>query len=181
MIMPCTALPSSFAICLPHRRALCMSPKVALEAADSLLAGSCSPARTAAHVAALHAFTIHGDAPAQAAVRGALAADLAPLTVLLSALVCGKKVRGDPCEGLELSSWAWTCNLKQGTLLRCLACVTCVLLLLLPHHRSASQPKPRHPVVLLTPSKQLLTCPGRSGPGRSGGRAVGPKNQMVVV
>lgn len=78
---------------VPHQRALCVFPADALEAADALLAGGCGPARTAAHVAALHAFTTHGDAPAQAAVRGALAADLAPLTVLLSALVCGRKVR----------------------------------------------------------------------------------------
>jgi hypothetical protein len=91
-----------------------MSQTDALEAADALLAGSCGPAKTAAHVAALHAFTIHGDAPAQAAVRGALAADLAPLTVLLSALVCGKKVRGLSAKRLHTCPRKSTCLLYTG-------------------------------------------------------------------
>jgi hypothetical protein len=64
----------------------------ALEAADALLGGGCSPAKTAAHIATLHSHVLRGDAATQAAVRGALAADLAPLTVLLSGLICGKKV-----------------------------------------------------------------------------------------
>jgi hypothetical protein len=107
----------------------------ALGAADALLEGGSSPARTVAHVAALHAFSIHGDAPAQAAVRGALAADLAPLTVLLSALVCGKKVRGWSVS----SSWVQTCDLEQASFLKCRACLTRVLLSL-PSHHSANQP-----------------------------------------
>lgn len=65
----------------------------ALEAADALLAGGCSPAKTAAHVATLHTVAQRGDAATQAAVRGALAADLAPLAMLLSGLICGKKVQ----------------------------------------------------------------------------------------
>lgn len=74
------------------RHGLRTCPAEALEAADALLNDGAA-ADAALHIGALHAVAQHGDAATQATVRGALAADLAPLVVRLSAVICSSEVR----------------------------------------------------------------------------------------